>query len=165
MVNLLSVPVLGLLVMLQVAVFSNLTVLNGTVDIVFLAVIAWTLQEQVRNGWVWALIAGLILSAVSALPFFPYLAGYLAAGLLAEFIKRRIWQTPALAMFFVTVVGTILVQFLSLGVLLFMGTRLEWMESINLVILPSTLLNLLLALPVYLIMSDLANWVYPMENE
>lgn len=165
MANLISLPILGILVMLQTAVFSNLRVLNGTVDLVFLTIVAWALQERVRNGWVWAVVGGLMVSLVSSLPFFPYLTGYILVSLFAGYIKQRIWQIPALAMFFVTTIGTILVQALSFGVLLFLGTRLEWLESINLVILPSTLLNLLLALPVYLLVTDLANWVYPMEIE
>ncbi len=95
---------------------------------------------------------------------FTYLFGYLGRHC-GPIYQKTDWQIPLLAMFFLTLVGTILVQFFSLGILQFLGTRLEWMESINLVILPSTLLNLILALPVYLLMSDLANWVYPSETE
>lgn len=151
--------------MLQIAVFSNLRVLHGTVDLVFLTIVAWSLQEQVKNGWVWAIIGGLMVSLISPLPFFPYLIGYLVVALFAGFIKRRIWQIPALAMFFITAIGTILIHSLSFSILLFLGTRLEWLESINMVILPSTLLNLLMALPVYLLIADLARWVHPMESE
>jgi rod shape-determining protein MreD len=165
MVVLIFLPILGILVMLQTAVFSNLQVLYGTVDLVFLAIVAWSLQEKVKNAWIWAAAGGLMISLVSALPFFSYLAGYTIVALFAGFLKRRIWQIPVLAMFFMTAIGTILVQFLSLGVLLFLGTRLEWLDTINLVILPSILLNLLLALPVYLLVTDLANWVYPTESE
>jgi rod shape-determining protein MreD len=161
----LSLPILGLLVILQVAVFSNLQVLNGTADIVLLTIIAWSLQEKVRNGWLWALIGGGLISLISAVPLAPHLIGYLLIAVLCHIIKRRIWQIPALAMFFVTSVGTVFVKLLVLGILIFMGTRLEWIESINLVILPSVLLNLVLALPVFLLMSDLAGWVYPAEAE
>ncbi len=151
--------------MLQIAVFSNLQILFGSADVVLLAIIGWALQEKVKNGWIWAVVGGAMISLVTAMPFFTYLLGYLGAALMAHIIKRRIWQIPVLAMFFVTTIGTILVHFFSLGILQFLGTRLEWMESINLVILPSTLLNLVLALPVYLLMSDLVNWVYPSEIE
>ena len=83
----------------------------------------------------------------------------------SQFIKHRIWQIPALAMFFVTTIGTILIHSISLGILIFLGARLDWIEGINLVILPSLLLNLILALPMYLLMTDLSNWIHPMEAE
>lgn len=160
-----TLPILGLLSMMQAAIFSNLHILFGTADIVLLTIIAWSLQEKATNGWWWAFIGGGIISMISAVPLTPYLIGYLVIALFCQFIKRRIWQIPALAMFFVTTLGTLLVQLLSLGILVFMGTSLEIMESINLVVLPSLLLNLVLALPVYLLMTDLANWIYPAEAE
>ncbi len=162
---LIAVPILGLLTILQTAVFSNLHILYGTADIVLLTVIAWSLQEKVSNGWFWALLGGGILSMISAVPLAPYLIGYFVIAFFCQFIKRRIWQIPALAMFFVTTLGTLLVQLLSLGILVFMGTSLQIVESINLVVLPSLLLNLVLALPVYLFVSDLAGWIYPVEAE
>lgn len=165
MATLISLPLLGFVLMLQVAIFSNLRILFGTADLVLLAVIAWTLNEKVKNGLVWAAVGGLMVSLISSLPFYPSLIGYILVGVLAELIKRRIWQIPILAMLFVTVVGTILVQIISLAVLQFVGTGLEWIESINLVILPSTLLNLILALPVYLLIGDLVNLVYPAESD
>ncbi|MCJ7622899.1 MAG: hypothetical protein MUO76_05315 [Anaerolineaceae bacterium] len=151
--------------MIQLAIFSNLTILNGTSDILMLAIAAWSLQEQVRNGYFWALIGGLMVSFVSAVPFYPYLTGYLLIAGLAHFLRRRIWQVPILAMFLTTILGTFLVQTLSLLILQFTGTALEWWESISLVMLPSALLNLLLSLPVFLLITDLANLIYPEENE
>ena len=151
--------------MLQVAIFNNLRILFGAVDLVLLAIIAWSLNEKVKNGFIWAIVGGLMVSMISSIPFYSYLIGYALVGLMAELIKRRIWQIPILAMLFVTVVGTFLVHFISLVVLQFTGAGLEWMESINLVILPSTLLNLILALPVYLLIGDLVDWVYPAESD
>jgi hypothetical protein len=45
------------------------------------------------------------------------------------------------------------------------GSLIPVLESVNLIILPSTLLNLILAIPVYALISDLANWLYPQELE
>lgn len=151
--------------MLQLAIFSNLTILHGTADILMLAIAAWSLQKLVKNGFGWALIGGLMVSFISALPFFPYLTGYLIIAGLSRLLQKRIWQMPILAMFLTTIMGTFIVQMLSLLVLQFTGTALEWWESISLVMLPSVLLNLLLSLPVYLLITDLANLVYREENE
>jgi len=163
--SLISFPILGLVTMLQVAIFSNIHILYGTTDLVLLSIIAWTLQEKTHNGLLWAVMGGCLVSWISSVPLWPYLTGYVLVALFVQFIKRRIWQIPILAMYFSTALGAIFVQFVSLGILIFAGAQLEWIESINLVILPSVLLNLILALPVYLILTDIARWVYPAEPE
>jgi hypothetical protein len=88
-------------------------------------------------------------------------AGYVTVVVLAYLFQRRVWQAPLLAMFSITFIGTILVSFLSFGVLRFSGVDLPMSDVLGLVILPGVLLNLLLAIPVYAVMRDLARWVYP----
>ena len=89
------------------------------------------------------------------------LAGYVAVVVLANLFQRRVWQAPLLAMFSITFIGTILVSFLSVGALSFSGVDLPISDVLGLVMLPSVLLNMLLAIPVYAVMRDLARWVYP----
>ena len=68
-------------------------------------------------------------------------------------------------MFVATIVGTLIQQALYFVVLQIHGTPLPLSDSLSLIILPSALLNLLLSLPFYALISDLANWVYPVEVE
>jgi len=123
--SIISFPILGILVMLQVAIFSNVHVLYGTTDLILLTIIAWTLQERTHNGLLWAVVGGIMVSLVCSVPLAPYLIGYVSITLFAMFIKQRIWQIPVLAMFFVTAIGTISVQLLSLDILIFLGTQFE----------------------------------------
>jgi hypothetical protein len=81
--------------------------------------------------------------------------------MLAYLFQRRVWQAPLLAMFSITFIGTILVGILSVGVLRFSEVDLPISDVLGLVMLPSVLLNMLLAIPVYAVMRDLARWVYP----
>ena len=154
-----------ILVMLQSVIFSNLTLLGGTVDIIMLAILSWSLQRNVKNAWEWALVGGIIVGYVSAIPVYVPLIGYLALSLGAHFLQERIWQTPILAMFFTTVVGSIFMSLFTIISLQFMGTPITFGESFSLVAMPSALLNLLLSLPVYLLFRDMASWVYPVEEE
>ncbi len=165
MPTLLAFPVLVLLVMLQTVVASNLILLHGSADLVMLVLIAWALHGRVRTAWIWAFVGGLLVSFVSAMPLFTPLIGYLLVIGIARLLQQRMWQSPILAMFVTTVVGTLLYQVLSMVVLIFSGTPLPLRESLSLVILPSTLLNLLLSLPVYVLVSDMVSWVYPAEVE
>ncbi len=151
------------LLILQTVLVSRLPLLHGTADIILLVLIAWALQEKVKHAWGWALIGGLMVSLISAMPYFSPLIGYLLIVAIARFLQRHVWQMPILAMFVATVVGTLIQQSLFYVVLQIHGTPLPLSESLSLIILPSALLNLLLSLPVYALVSDLANWVYPVE--
>lgn len=162
---LLAAPIFTILLILQSAVITRIPLLHGAADLSLLAVVAWSLQKRVRTGLHWGVAAGLGLSIVSALPFGVALAAYPLAALLAGLLRRRVWQAPLLAMFVCTFLATLLVNFISLGALRLMGSSLPLLETFNQVILPSVLLNLLLAIPFYAMFADLANWLYPEELE
>jgi len=151
--------------MLQTIVLSSLPLLNGVADLLLLVLVAWGLQDRVKNAWIWAAIGGGMMEFISGMPQFVPLACYLVVMAVARLVRRRVWQTPVLAMFLVTFVGSVASQGIGMAALLAAGTPLAILDSLNLVILPGTLLNLLLALPVYALVVDLAQWLYPEEVE
>jgi hypothetical protein len=159
-----AIPILGILAILQSAIFSRMPILHGTADVILLVLIAWALQDRVKNAWVWALLAGAFVSYMSALPSIVPLAGYLLAVGFAWWLRRRIWQAPILAMFLATFVGTLLCQGVTLFSLQLSDNPYPILQSLNLITLPSALLNLLLALPIYGIVTDLAKALYPGEE-
>ena len=163
MVTLLAIPLFIFLGIIQSAVVSRLPLLHGTADLILLVVIAWALQERVRTAWQWALIAGLVVGFLTALNFIIPLAGYLFVTGLALLLRQRIWQVPILAMLTVTFVGTLLINLITAIYLNVLGTSLPILETLNLIILPSTILNLILSIPVFALVKDLAEWVYPEE--
>ena len=162
---LLALPILGALLILQSAVLSRIPLLHGTSDLVLLAILGWALQKRVRTAWHWAVIGGLMVGYASELPTAAVLIGYLAATGLALLLKQRVWQLPVLAMLIAVFFGTLIVHLLSIITLRIAQTPIPLLESINLITLPSVLLNLLLAIPFYTLFGDLANWLYPEELE
>jgi rod shape-determining protein MreD len=165
MAVLLAIPILGLLIIFQSAILSQVHLLQGTLDLVLLVLIAWAVQERVKTAWHWAVIAGLLTSLASAMPLAAILAGYLAATGVALVLRRVFWQRPLFAMIAATFIGTIIIHGISILTLRLMDTPLSVIESLNLITLPSALLNLLLAIPVYAMFGDLASWLYPVEIE
>lgn len=161
----LVLPILGVLIILQTALFSQVKLLQGHPDLLLVVLIAWTLNKQVRDIWLWGLLVGLLVGFVSTVPIGVTLAGYLAAVALAAFFRRRVWQLPLLAMLLTTFLASVILYSLEWGVLWFGEARLPFGEAFNLVTLPSTLLNLILAVPVYAVFSDLARWIYPAPLE
>lgn len=159
----LAFPVLAGLVILQSAVVSRMPLLHGMADLVLLALIAWALHERVRTAWWWGLVGGAAAGFLSALPFWVFPVAYLSAVGLAVLIRRRVWKAPILAMFAAVFVGTWVVHLLSLLAVSFGGTLLPLGDVLNLITLPSLVLNLMLAAPMYFVIHDLANWAYPEE--
>jgi rod shape-determining protein MreD len=163
--TLIAIPLLGLLTIFQTALVSRIPLLNGTADLVLLAVVAWALQKRVRTAWQWSIIGGLLVSMVSALPLGIPLVGYSLATGLALLLRRRVWQAPILAMFIAVFAGTLTNLGVDLVAVLASGSPIPPFEAFNLVVLPSVLLNLLFAVPAYALMGDLAGWLYPEEIE
>jgi len=149
---------------LQSAVFSRIVLISGTVDLVLLFLIAWSLQERVKNTWVWAVIAGSLISIVSAMPFYAPLIAYVGVVAISKLIQSRVWRIPILAMFVVTMIGTLFQQFVYVLTLQIDGAPVSWQASFDLIILPSILMNLIFSLPMYAIVNDLVGRIYPLED-
>lgn len=159
--NLVAFPVILLTVILQSAVISRVYLLSGVADLPLVMLAAWALQEEVESAWHWAVATGLLVGFISGISWMVPFAGYLAVVMLARIFQRRVWQAPLLAMFSITFLGTILVSILSIVALRFSGVQLPIGDVLGLLTLPGVLLNMLIAIPVYAVMRDLARWVYP----
>jgi hypothetical protein len=164
MKNLVAFPVLFLVLMIQTAIVSRLPLLSGAADLMLLTLAAFALQPQVTESWQWGLLGGLFIALTSALPFFVPLIGYLALVILARVVLRRVWQVPILAMFVVVFVGTLFVHILSFVALRVVGNPISFNEAFSLITLPTMILNLLLAVPMYTFVRDLAGWLYPVAE-
>lgn len=159
--ELLAIPVILLAVVLQSSIVSRIPLLSGTADLPLVILAAWALQEGVETAWLWAISAGLMVGFVSGIPIFVPLVTYLLVVILARLLQRRVWQAPLLAMFGITLIGTLFMHIFSLGALRLNDTTLPIVDTLGLLTLPSILLNLLLAIPMYAVMRDLARWMYP----
>jgi rod shape-determining protein MreD len=159
--NLVAIPVLFLVVILQSAVISRVYLLSGVADLPMVMLAAWALQENVDSGWHWAVALGILVGFVSALPWYVPLISYIVVVALAQMLQRRVWQAPLLAMFSVTFLGTVFLNILSYLVMRIGGVDMPVEDVLGLLVLPGVLLNMLLAIPIYTIMRDLSRWVYP----
>ena len=159
--NLIAVPVIILSVILQSAVISRLTILSGFGDLPLVMLVAWALQDQVDTAWHWAIATGILVGFISGINWLVFVVAYVAVVALAKVLRRRVWQAPLLAMFSVTFLGTFLSNLLALIVLRLLGVSIPLQDAFGLLMLPGILLNMLLAIPVYAVMRDLARWAYP----
>jgi hypothetical protein len=156
-----AIPVLILAVIIQTSIASRIMLLSGNADLVLLIVAAWGLQERVRGAWIWGVAASLLVGIVSGVPWYIYFIGYLSVVGLARLLVHRIWQAPLLAMFTVTFIGTLELFMLVFFERTIFGVQLVLGEVFYQIVLPTVLLNLLLAIPVHALIHDLADRLYP----
>lgn len=161
---LIAFPLLAGLVMVQSAIISRIPLLQGTPDLVLLAIAAWALQRPVKTHWAWAILGGMMMGVASNMPFGLYLAGYVITTGMVLLLRRIVWKVPILALLTAVLAGALLIHGLSLAVLWVNGASLSLSDAFNRIILPSVVLNLLLAGPMYIVISELALWVHPEEE-
>jgi rod shape-determining protein MreD len=162
---LISIPILAGLAIVQSVMLSNIHLLLGTVDIILVVLLAWALQDRVQSAWQWSLIGGGFMTLLSGLPIGVYIAGYLGATFIARYIRRRIWKLPFLGMLTATFSGSLLVIAASWLARWLTGVYIPIGDALILITLPSVLLNLLITVPVFFVMKDLATRLYPKEIE
>jgi len=161
-----GLALLGLAVVLQSAVVREWHLLHGAVDLPLLVWAAWVTRERrLAPAWFWAFVVGALWGLYSAAPPAAGLLVYGGVGLLAQVLRQRIWQPPFLLLFILVFVGSLWSQGVMYLVVRFaMQAPIPFREALVQVILPTVLLNLLAALPVYAVVAEWADWVLPTEE-
>jgi hypothetical protein len=162
--NLIAFPLLILAVILQSSIVSQIKLISGYADLMLIILAAWALQERVTSAWHWGVLACVFTGFVSNMPWLVLIIGYFAVVYMAQVLQKRVWQAPLLAMFSVTFAGTLMMHLVSFVVLRLSGTPFAFGDVLGLITLPSLLLNMLFAIPVYTFIRDMARWVYPFEE-
>ncbi|HEY61215.1 MAG: hypothetical protein J7L73_05440 [Anaerolineales bacterium] len=165
MSTIISIPIFIGLVILQTSIINQMPLLQGTPDISMLVLIAWSLLSKDNSAWFWGLFSAILIGFVSTLPLLVYLISYLSIVEITLITKRQVWQKPYFTMIIITFVGTILTHFLSYLMINLTHSTLPLMDTINLITLPSLLLNLLLSIPIYALIQDVSETIFPTELE
>jgi len=162
---LLSVLSFIVTMMLQLGIFSRINLLSGSADLMLLFVAAWSLHQDHKRSWILVLIFGLILSSITAAPFFIPLMTYLLIFLAAKLLHLHIWRTPILSMFLLTFFGTLIEHGLYFVSLFIQGIGFSISSAFAKVLLPSVLLNMLLAIPIHALVQDAFRNEIPVGSE
>jgi cell shape-determining protein MreD len=144
-------------------IVRHLPLFNGTADLLLLWLAAWGLQNQGKHVWIGALFTGLIVSFVSAIPWYVVFIPYLILAFISRYMNHHFWHNPLIALILIVFISSLIEYSLQFAVLYFQGSAIGLIESIKYVIVPSVFLNLLFAVPFYAIVNDMSHWVYPVE--
>lgn len=165
MAELLNYPILILLLILQMTIGRNIQLLGGTADLILIWLVCWGLQKPGKNVWFGAIFAGALISFASAIPWYAAFIVYLTVAGFSRYFSRRFWHNPLIALFIVSFFSAVLHNLVTFAALKTAGGTLDWGASLTHIMVPSIFLDLLIALPIYAIVRDMAKWVYPVEAE
>lgn len=150
-----------LALMLQYGVVSQTPLLAGYADIILLVVASWGLHQRTRYLWVVILLMSAMVGAISAEPMLIVVIVYMGVYLASTWVRERILQSPLLAMFFLVFAGTLFQHFFYMISLFISRTSFVWREAVFNILLPSLILNMLLAIPVHALIQELARTSQP----
>jgi rod shape-determining protein MreD len=161
----LAFPIIFITMMLQMVVVNKLPLLYGYADLLLLVIVVYAMHPQTKRAWFWGLFAGLLYGYVSKLPYIVPIVVFGFIIFAAQYIKSRIWQMPILAYIFIVLIGTFGFQIAAFVALKFTGSSLPIPDSFNLIIIPSVLLNLIFAVPIYYIFTDFLDVVFTKKEK
>jgi rod shape-determining protein MreD len=157
---LLGLPLLAVAAVLQATVLSRIHLLGGTVDLVLLLSLSWTLVGEWQGGPAWGLMGGLCLDLLSGGPLGANALGLVLVAYFASLSEGRFWRSHVLLPLATVLAGTIIYHLLYLALLAVSGHTVDWPAALAGVTLPAVLLNTVLMLPVY----HLVRWMHTVTH-
>jgi rod shape-determining protein MreD len=165
MAYLIGIPLLIVLAILQTTLLADIHFFDGRPDIILLAVVGWSLAGGDRQAMIWGLIGGLLLDSFSGLPLGSSAISLVLVAFLVSLYAGRVWEANLLMPLGIALLASLIFHALALGWLFVVGRSIDLQFALTRVILPSTILNVILILPVAQLLLGLYRRLYPPEIE
>lgn len=156
-----------IIAMLQLGIFSNIQILSGKIDLLMLGVIAWIIQKKtvLIDILIYSIITIFFIYLISAEPVVIILGLYSLLVFVVFWSKNNIQQLPIVSMLIFSAIFTFFHLVIFGFYLQLSGIPMVAEEVFQSVILPSMIINLIAAIPMYLLVNELHRWVYPLAEE
>lgn len=145
--NILSVPLMALLLLVQASVLPRVPILGFTPHLLLLVVISWTLLRGLETACVWAFVAGLFLDMFSIAPMGSTALIFMAVVFVVVGIQKSLPENRFFVPLLAGAAGTFVYLLLDFLLLRLLGFALPWAAASALA--PLILLHGLLILPVF----------------
>ncbi|NIV15116.1 MAG: hypothetical protein GWN62_28845 [Aliifodinibius sp.] len=165
MVNFTVLMLLSVAMILQNTIVTQVQLLYGAADLILLVLLSWILQSEAENHLWLGITAGILVGVSSFIPFWIPVISYSILVVGVTVAQRRIWQVPIWLLLISTFLGTLIIYGLEIFYLWLTGVPLNLLEVLNIVLLPSLVLNMILVLPIYGVVGEIAKAIYPKEVE
>lgn len=152
---------MAILAVLQSSLLSRLTFLEGTPSLILLACVSWALVGRASEAMILAFIGGLFLDLLTAGPFGASSIALVAAVYLASLTEGRFWEGHLLAPLGVVAAASMVYYGITTAGVWIAGHALSPELAMAQVVMPSTFLNVLLALPSFQVAGRLQETAFP----
>jgi rod shape-determining protein MreD len=163
MAYLIGVPLLALLTVLQSSVLGWTLLLDGRPDLILLAVVSWALTGRSTEAMVWGLVGGLFLDLYTGLPYGLSAISLVIIAFVISSLLDRFWEGHLLTPLGAVLFTSLFFHFTQLAAVFILGRPIDLLLSIQRVVLPSSFLNLALALPAKSLADGLSERLNPPE--
>jgi rod shape-determining protein MreD len=161
MAYLLGSVLMAMLAVLQSSLLNRFPFLDGTANLILLASVSWALTGRVTESLVWAFVGGLFLDLLSGAPFGVSSMALVIACYLASLTEGRFWEGHPLAPLGVMAAASLVFFAVTISAVWISGHPIDPALALTQVVLPSTFLNVLLALPAAQLAGRLREAAFP----
>jgi rod shape-determining protein MreD len=147
--NVLSLPIMLLAAAIQASFVPQIRLLGGGPDLIFLLVLAWSINADLDSSVVWAFVGGIMIDLLSAAPTGSSVMGLLFLVFATSGIGGQVYQIGFTILVGLVMIGTLVQQVTFMMVISLAGFRVSWLEDFSYIIAPTMLYNLVLIWPVY----------------
>lgn len=159
--NFVGVVLLSLVAVLKSTLMPNLRLLGGAPDLMLIMVVCWALLAPYHEAFFWAFAGGVFQDLLSSAPLGTSSLALLVVAMLGSLLQGQLYRSNVLIPLLVTLAGSVVSHLIVLAVLALTGYAISWIYDLVYVTAPTVILNLVLALPIFLVMSRLYERLNP----
>lgn len=167
--NYIGLLILAVSAVLQASLLPFLTYGAGTPNFVFLFVLAWSINADLRQSVTWALMGGIVLDLLSALPLGTSALGLLLLVSTVSGLGERVYRVGVLWLAGLVLAGTLFFEvyrllavfaYRAIGILpQDAGAAIDIVSDFTTVVLPTIVYNFILIWFVYFAVRRIQRWL------
>lgn len=154
-----AIPLLGLLAIIQTSVLPRFPIAGVAPQLLFLVALGWGLQRGLKEGLIWAFIAGIWVDLFSIAPLGVSSVAFMAGVGTAIVVQQILPPRNLLSAILLAALGTLIYLAVYVLALRIFGHSISLSGVLE--ILPLFLLHVILIVPVYLLFKSILRALQP----
>lgn len=154
----LGIPILALAVVLQTTFIPQIRIFSGEPDLAFLIVLAWSVHSRLEQNVTWAFFGGIMQDLMSAAPLGTSIPGLLIVVFAMDYLKRQLYGVSLPLIILMVLIGTVIAELTFIVIITLSGFRVQLVETLTYVVLPTMGYNLLFFGPIYGFVRLIQRW-------
>ena len=122
---------------------------RGQPGLVMLLVVCWSVRSNLGDGFVWALVGGILLDLLSILPIGTSSAALILIVFVVNGVAQQLLRLRILFLLAITALATIFMGVYTVIALFVLGNSYDIPSMLRLMLLPTMIYNLIAVLPIY----------------